>query len=308
MKRYIYRVIIFILPILGYLAIATYIDPFNYFKIETKSNIEVLKEKVAYKAHNSLYKIQKYKYNPSEVVLLGDSRTNKLKDSIFEVYSGFRTTNMSYGGGTLPEIISTFWKVNESNRLKKVYLGINFNLYNKLNSRNRVEDIDEITNSLGSYLFSSYTIKSVFSIVKSLIFNKDVSSERPNMTKDEFWGYQLNISAANFYRNYNYPDNGYKALKDISEYCGKNNIELIFFIPPTHISLQDKIKEYRLVNEEKKFKADLSSLGVVYDFDFKNTLTEKKENFLDPFHFNDSIGEIIAEELVLDKKRYSKRF
>ncbi len=48
-----------------------------------------------------------------------------------------------------------------------------------------------------------------------------------------------------FFEKTAYPDNYYKNLCNISDYCGKNNIKLIFWIPPTHMDFQNSLKEYQ---------------------------------------------------------------
>jgi hypothetical protein len=54
------------------------------------------------------------------------------------------------------------------------------------------------------------------------------------------------------------------------------------------------------VEEEIAFKAFLHTLGTTYDFDTPNDLTRSYDNFTDPFHFNDSIANIIIKKIVAD--------
>jgi hypothetical protein len=42
----------------------------------------------------------------------------------------------------------------------------------------------------------------------------------------------------------------------------------------------------------------MSSLNAkVYDYDYYNSITKNKNNFSDPIHFNDSIGDLIVNEI-----------
>ena len=42
----------------------------------------------------------------------------------------------------------------------------------------------------------------------------------------------------------------------------------------------------------------MSSLNAkVYDFDYPNSITQNNINFIDPIHYNDSIGKLMVEEI-----------
>ena len=44
----------------------------------------------------------------------------------------------------------------------------------------------------------------------------------------------------------------------------------------------------------------------VYDFDYPNTKTQNNINFIDPIHYNDSIGKLIVEEIWNKKILFGK--
>jgi hypothetical protein len=169
---------------------------------------------------------------------------------------------------------------------------------------NRVIEAIELIESPISYLFSKYCFKSLFLIIKSYITKKDLNIGIPKLNKEEFWKYQLESSASNFYRIYSYPHSYEKSLTEIVRFCKNKNIELVFFIPPTHIDLQQKVKEFKLEAEEKIFKTVLLNLGNTFDFDYPNEITKYYSNFLDPFHFNASISDLIIKEIVANKKNH----
>lgn len=302
MKLFIKKIFAFSVPSIVYLIIACWIDPYNIIHKENNSKLIELKSQISYKLNSRLYKLQQYSEQPTDVVLLGDSRTNRLKSSTFEKLTQMKTTNLAYGGGTLPEIIDTFWYITKIHDVKQVYIGINFNLFNEHNSMNLVKGAIKLKESPISYLFSNYCFKSLFLIIKSSITRKNVNIGIPNLNKEEFWKYQLESSAANFYRIYKYPNSYQNSLTEISNYCKDKNITLVFFIPPTHIDLQQKVKDFNLVDEEKQFKTFLSNFGNTHDFDYPNEITRYYDNFSDPFHYNDSISNIVIQEIVTNNK------
>lgn len=303
MKKFTSTILLFAVPFIFILIIMSYLDPFNIIHEEKDSKMEELKKNISYKINYPLYKLQEYSYHPTEIIILGDSRANKLSQQAFDSINGEQVTNLAYGAGTMEEIVETFWIINEMHKLKKVYIGINFNLYNALNNGNRVKDANRLRNNKVSYLTSKYCIKSSFYILKSLITGGKVDIEKPPFSKEEFWEHQLITSGPSFYQNYKYPSTIKKDLVEMSRYCHDNNIKLVFFIPPTHIDLQDKIKEYHLEKENEQFKKDLISLNMpLYDFDFENIITKNKQNFSDPYHFTRKLVPILVN--VISEKNY----
>ena len=157
-----------------------------------------------------------------------------------------------------------------------------------------------------SYLVSKVCLKSTFLMFKSFITNKEIKLGMPLDTKSEFWEWQLETNLPNFYSNYEYPSIYYEGLKEISNYCKENNIKLIFFIPPTHIEQQQSVINFDLAEEEVRFRDDIKKLGILYDFDYPNEITKNKNNFSDPLHPNDSIVEIVTQEIVTGNLKYAR--
>lgn len=287
---------------------AIWIDPYNIIHKEYNPNINEKKLEISLKINPILYKLQRFKANPTDAIIIGDSRMNALPVSKFEELTHKETTNLSIGGGTLPEIIETFWYVAQLHKLKEVYIGINFNLYNEHNRNNRVKDAIILVESPISYLFSKYCYEALFLIIKSSITNKSIKMGVPSITREAFWKYQLENSKK-FYALYKYPYSFEKSLMEISNYCKANNIKLVFCIPPTHIDLEQSIIEFHLEKEQGLFKSALFSIGSTFDFDYPNEITQNNSNFSDPFHFKDSISTIIIKEIAannIDSIKYAR--
>jgi len=305
MNTFIKRLLLFIVPLVCFLFALAYIDPFNFFREERDAVSLKYKKEVSTSTNARLYKLIEYERNPAEVVILGDSRTDQLKSEFWESHLQKKVTNMSFGGGTLPEIISAFHEVAKSGKIKEVYIGVSFNLYNQNNSMNLVPEAANLKESALSYLASKYCFKAALKYGKARITG-DTKSSAPPFSREEFWEYQLFSSASNFYRTYTYPQLYYKELADIVDYCKKNDIKIVFIIPPTHTDLQKRIADFSLSEKEAVFKNDLRMLGEVYDFDTPNELTSRKENFIDPFHSTDSISQLVVAEVTTGKTRYAK--
>ena len=289
--------LIFMIPLYVYVLVVYLIDPYNMLRIENRQTLVELKRKISNSYNYPLFKIIEYSNAPKENIILGDSRASKFTTELFQEIFHEDVYNMSYGGATLQEIIDTFNEISENHPLTKVYLCLNFNLYNKNNMRNRVPESLEIANSIGSYFSNKYTLKSTFSIVKYLLSGSEPMIEKPPFSEEEFWQYQLESAASSFYQEYSYPDNYFKDLNKISDFCKANNIELIIIIPPTHIDLQKRIGDFGLTEADMRFKEDMKEMAKLFDFDFPNAITQDRNNYLDPFHFKEEVAKSIILEV-----------
>lgn len=296
------------MPFLVWILIIISIDPYNYFSKNLNIVDNQVKLDIPYKLNPSLYKLLEFKKHPTQYILLGDSRTDALNVIDIKKYSNKNFTNLAYGGGTLQEIINTFWVINKQVDLKEVYIGLNFNLYNKYIKNDRVSESSEIMKNILSYTLCNYSNKSTLLILENKILGINTKIGIPNSSKEEFWMHQLNVSANGFYKLYEYPISYFDELKAISKYCNEKAIKLVFFIPPTHIDLQKKVQYYNLQNNEALFKSDLKKLGDLYDFDYPSDLTNNKENFKDPFHFTYPISLIVIKELFTSETKYYGKY
>jgi len=305
MQYFFKKLLLFLIPVLLYVLVVIVVDPYNYFSISKGVVSNQIKRKISYEISNPLYELVEFEKKPSPNVLLGSSQTGLFVPEIIKEYTGRQFMNMSYGGGSLPEIISTFWELDKQTELKEVYIGISFIDFNGSQYRNRIPEALKIKSNSLSYIFSKSVLESTFLILKALLFNAKVEIGKPDMSREKFWKYQLDVTANRFLTNHSYPTAYYESLKKIAVYCKEKNIKLVFFIPASHVDLQQKTTEFNLVAEENKFREDIKKLGDVYDFNYPNELTKEKNNFSDPFHFKDEIARTLIDELFNDRKRLS---
>jgi hypothetical protein len=276
------------------------IDPYNFLgRSLIDSN---LKRNISLNIEPHLYKLLEFKNAPKSNLVLGDSRS----EGLFNTPETSNFINLAYGGGSVNEMIQTFWYIAEKNKLDTVLIGINFNLYNKYNTRFWIEETIKRKSNFFSYAFNRYSLEATFLIIKALVIKEEITLGKPQISREEFWQYQLNQTATKFYTQFLMPDNYYKELVKISRYCNENNIKIIYWIPPTHVEMQDRIKDFDLVEKEKIFKKELQTLGDLYDFDFPSELTKNKNNFSDPMHFNTKVAKIICDEIFKNKIQFSR--
>jgi len=105
------------LPAISTLAV----DPYQmFFKVERPTAINDLAEK----AHYPLWKLAKFKRGAHDTIILGDSRARALRDKYWHELKIPNALNLAYGGGTIPEIYSTFQEIKNDKAIKNLVIGI----------------------------------------------------------------------------------------------------------------------------------------------------------------------------------------
>ena len=125
MKKHFITTICSLLSVLVLIIITNYIvDPFNrnnYF------DFKLHKDQISFTMNDRLYKMIEFKNNPGKHHI-GDSRSRSLKSEYFEMYGVKNMYNFGYGGGSLYEVIDSFWYATSLTKLETVIIGIPFNI------------------------------------------------------------------------------------------------------------------------------------------------------------------------------------
>lgn len=307
MKKFIINCAFLGIPFVVYAILILVTDPFNYLNVGLGPDVEI-KESIGFTIEPHLARMNKFHNNPTNKIVLGDSRSNGLyvriasRDSVYKGWS-----NLAYGGASLQEVVETFWWATKEAELDTVLIGINLNLYNKYNKKFWVQETIERRKNFFSYAFNRYTFEAEWLALEVFMEGEDVLAYKPpSRTKEEFWRYTVNSVGSKFYENFAYPDEYYAQLKEISEYCRKNDIALIFWVPPTHLDFQKRKEDFGLAQMDARFRQDLSTLGEVYDFDYPSEITENFDDYRDPMHFDVRVGEIVRDEILSGLVQYSR--
>jgi len=304
MWNFFKKALIFISPFIIIISLEIIIDPFNYFFAEKNKELLDLKNNLARKKNTYLYRLIEFERNPTGIIVLGDSRAQRLMPDFFAEVNGENVVNLAAGAGSLQDVIKIFWDLSSRNKLDTVYIGVAIEGYSGTLLKDRVSQAIEVKNSVPLYLMNKFTVENTMLILKARLYNHRVEAGDPPFSREAFWQYELE-QENRYLRNYSYPKNYYNELKKISDHCLKNNIKLVFIISPTHMEIQNKINEFKLNKEYEKFKEDIRSFGDLYDFNWPNVITENKDNFLDPLHTIDSVSRIMIKEMILNKPKYA---
>ena len=305
LRKFLKRLSIFVAPFLVYAAVIVLVDPYNLFNVSPLIPDQV--KKPISNLNYPLWKMSEFRRRPMPNVLLGDSRMGAIRAERVSQVAGEDYYNFAYGGATLQEIVHTFWFADSLTRLRNVYIGINFNLYNALERGDRTEDYSSIARNPLRYFVHPSVLEATWYDIGAVL-GANVKIGVPNMTRDRFWRHQLEVTARQMYRRYEYPEKDWRELGRIADHCRSQGIRVAFIIFPTHTDLQARVADFGLQAEQEHFRRDLTNLAPTFDYDFPNHVTQNQENFKDPFHFREEIMELLVQDVwggkcVLPRRR-----
>jgi len=107
---------------------------------------------------------------------------------------------------------------------------------------------------------------------------------------------QVDKNAANDWRRFSFSEELWAHIEEIAEWCDREGVRLLFFVPPTIVEMQHRITEFGLADVNHELRARLARLAPVVDFDFDNALTRDLSNFNDAYHFKSKVAKAIVAE------------
>ncbi len=323
MKSFLIKIIFFLIPILIYVFTIVLVDPFNYFNL-TKIVNDDIKIKNNFRSNKTvslgtiLWKMNDFRHNPTENIIIGDSRAYQINTDDIMKISGESYYNLAVPGNNCDNIIDLFWYACKYNSLSKVYLSLSFDTYYP---RSRNKDIFREASRKINLIYPFFTEKLLIAHayhalklqIKSetkhkktnqiQIKDKNAKAKKLNdIKKQDKWEKKL-TTFNRVFKRFKFPEENISKLQKIVNYCDDNKINLTFVILPSNYDIHGLIKQNGLEIEYTRFKTEIYSLGNVVDFDIDSEFTRDNENFNDPVHVKKEHYNIINAELFLDSVR-----
>lgn len=306
-RRFLAKLLLFALPLFVLYPLFIYVaDPFNFLNPYSPVSNEA-KLRTSAKLNPFFWKMNLFMKKPAANILLGDSPVLNLRQKKIQELTGEEYFNFAYGGGTIKEAADTFWFAAQSLKLRKVYIGINLIHYNDAAFEQRTETFRRIEQSPATYFFDRTVLQSALYSTYSELTQTDPAIGVPRISRERGWRETLG-SNARVYRDFIYPAKYRQELMKIVQYCKENGIEVYFLILPSHVDLQRLANDFKLEKAGEQIRQELSAMAPVYDFDYENELTTNKENFKDPIHFTDQVGDLLVYEIWGGKLQYGRRY
>ncbi|MCI0473769.1 MAG: hypothetical protein L0Y76_09320 [Ignavibacteria bacterium] len=299
MRKFIVKILLLGIPAYLYAGFILITDPYNYFGISSFIDND-LKARTTYMINPVLGNMLAYKNNPVPNITISDSRFAHKNLNGIKKNTGMEFSELYAHDGLIQEFISFFRFADALVKLENVYICVNFSAFSESKRNNLVESANNIINRPFLYLFNRNVAEASVLCLKNR-FNpqgeRDLSM--PSADRKSFWIDLLNTTELRFYKNYFYPENYMRELREIGAYCRSKNIKLGFIIPPTNTDMQALIQKNNLNQFRERFLKELSEIAPVYDMDFPNAMTSDTSLYLDPNHLQkDRISGLFENILV----------
>ena len=297
MARLLRKLALLATPFLLYGAAIVILDPFHFFEFST-GKLDRLRSRAAVPLNESIWKLGGYSSRLSENLLLGDSRADNLPTDEMSSLVGGDVYNMAFGAATINEMVDAFWYADSIVKLKRVWIGINFNQFSDYARTYRTDAFVALKKNPLLYVTNRTVAKAAAFMLYYGLSGKDPELGRVKISRDEMWREVLGPTTDGYYRSHVDPVKFRADLRAIAEHCRINGIQLRFVIFPVHADLRNKVHAYQLDTQYAEFKAFLASLADTYDFDVDDALTSNAEEFADPMHTIPSMSRQIAREVA----------
>lgn len=144
MKKLLGKLCLFLLPVLLYFGVFIAFEPYNYFGLQTNN----------YTAQDQLiYRVRAFDAEPQNALILGDSRMAHFDLSLVEEVTGRKFSTLAFGGAGQKEVIDLFWHAIDRNpEIDTVYLEVSFYILNKKYDRDRIGNIEIVTENPLAFL------------------------------------------------------------------------------------------------------------------------------------------------------------
>ncbi len=195
--RLIKKVALVFLPVAVYFMIFIYFEPYDYFGLK---NTE-------YSADSAIVRVRKFREDPADVIILGDSRVAHLNMDLVEKYVGRPVSNLSFGGAALNECMDLWeYALEENPDIDTIYFSVSFYTLNKNYYKDRMSRIRQTAENPLAYMLNfNYNIEMLNEIRYFLRGEKNVADDYIGS-----WGKE----------DYFYPDGSpRKYRKNLEEYA-----------------------------------------------------------------------------------------
>ncbi len=299
MKKSLFKLLLFFLPFFFIAAVTVIVDPYNIFNIfhvisDEKKFECVNRHDGVTPRGNILWKTIDFQRNPASDILIGNSRTFNISNEELSALFSEDMKNLSLHGGDIEASIELFWMAAKTTNLNLVIMQLDFNNYEAFSTLNLYKPVKDLLDKPSGFFFKWDYLTDVFSLLYYSITNDHKFVERSYMYNDDNWHLTYNYLENLHVTSYTYPDQLYNGLKEISEYCIRNNIRLYFVIAPNFREIDKYIERQELTAANERFKSDLSGLSPLIDLDTASPFTYNKDNFSDHFHLKREMTDSVA--------------
>lgn len=314
MKKLLKKFCIYLIPFIVIALLFFLFSPYDYLSLRGYTNYEA----------KPLTDMRLLMKEQPDSIILGDSRMANLNVDYINEITGEHYVSLAFGGANLGESVALFWFATEHTQLKKVVFGVGWYTSNgEQPAGNIPRRVQEATNpwkffsSYNNWTFTLHRIRvslhnfaaNSLGMTALAIDDPDPRSLDTPVPQFPWTGtFRQDLYDSGFIIFSNLEDIGYELRQDtldqlgeVIDYCGQNDIEIIFVFPPMHdvlfltVTPRLGIDVYR-----EQYKEYLIARATVYDLEFRNAFNSNDMNFVDAFHLTGAGKKWLAEVIFTD--------
>lgn len=233
--------------------------------------------------------------------------------------------NMGMSSLSIPDMHKYINFMCKTNPPEKIFIGLDFFQFSKKNyylkregfSDKRLTNIANERTTFGLICLKIKDSMPYFSYIKNTLSEssnkKSILFERgadighglsEEINKDEY--YHFINSFIRQYSEWEYEPKAVEELKQIIEYLGENNIQVVVFFNPITIDLYNILDETQRMSDFYKVKKNVAKIVSFYDFARVSDITTNRELFYDSSHYKMQVGDemqYIFNEKIIDENK-----
>lgn len=312
MKKLLYKLLIFLSPLFVIFIFILVVDPYNLVNIShiisNESKKECLNRTLAVAPRGyALWNVLRYKRNPAPNIILGNSKLMNIDEQYLSTFYKDKVSNLSIPGADYNTLIEMFWMAARTTHLKNVIFQTSFISYNFNKTETLFEETAKtIKLPYRYFLGRNYLEDTFYVLLYAITKDKDLVNWE-NKIKVEPWERSYKwITGMLDDKDFKTPEEYLTDLRKISEYCKKENINLIFVIPPNFSETRLIIKNSGWGNAYLEFKKEIHTIDKDIDLDNGLPISYDKSKFYDYVHLKPNYQDTIISLIFHNQNVYNK--
>lgn len=298
-KKFILKLVMALIPFILYAVLFVSFEPYNYWGIKPLKTGRWA---------TPLARVREFMREPSEYLILGDSRMNLFDLDYVEELTGHRYANLSTGGEELNLTLELYEWALEHVEPKKVVVDASFWQMDEGKSPSAKAVFYMADHPLQYIVTRDYVIETFEALMETfkepvidkvkLVETDRQEFETDTKYREDLLEYTLGAILP-LSRGYIYSEESLGYLRVIAEDINSRGGEIVFVAPPVQECVWDYVIEPCNIREQMDdYKKILLGYGTVYDFEWKSEFVKNQDYYDDGFHFNGSVPYRLFTEAI----------
>ena len=308
MTKLLKKLALAMVPVVIYFAIFIYFEPYNYFGIKESE----------YSGDSAMYRVREFNKQPSDVIILGDSKMAHFDMDLVESLVGEKVGQLSFGGASFNESMDLLeYAIEKNPDVHTVYFAASFYTLNESYYKDRMSSIETTATNPFAYMLNfNYNIEMLNEIKWFILGEKNVATPHHKDWTDEDYFYEdgtkreyrknLEEYALNtiwgVVENYKYDTADVERYIELAKMCKDKGIKLYTVMPPMDDSLKELVVEPLGIHSHiLSFIDSVSPYTEVINFEYNETNVFSEDLFYDGFHLDVYSGLPLFTQMLFDR-------